>query len=267
MSGLLSVALGEARVPLAAFALCLARLLGLLQLLPLSTRLGLTGLHRAGVAAGLTLPLLPMVIPQLQGADLSGAHLVLLTGKEAFVGFGLGILFALPFWTVEAAGELIDQQRGSRGATLPDPAGEGENGITATLLVLTLVTVFLLSGGMRWLFDGVVDSYRLWPPTTIVPPLRPGDGLTMLTMLDGILGAGLLLAAPLLIAMLLAELSLALVSRFAPQLNVFDLAMSVKGLVYVIGLPLYSVFLIGYMREELAPLTRFEDTLRRLIGG
>jgi type III secretion protein T len=244
--------LAMAKLPLAAFALGVARCLGLLQILPLSSRLGLTGMHRAAVAGTLALFLLP--------------HLALLAAKEGMIGFLLGLIFAVPFWIAETAGELIDQQRGSQGAVTPDPAGEEQTGITATLLVLTLTTIFLLSGGMHWLIDALYRSYILWPAGQLVPHLARGAAMQMLGLLDSILGAGLLLASPLLVAMLLAELSLGLINRFMPQLNVFDLALSAKGLVLAIGLPLYAVFLILYLRNGLAPLPSVQNELRILSG-
>ena len=64
--------------------------------------------------------------------------------------------------------------------------------------------------------------------------------------------------------MILAELNLALVSRFAPQLNVFDLSLSPKGLVLVIGLPVYAAFLITYLRDGLAPLAHPGVVIRAL---
>jgi len=255
-----------AKLPLAAFALGTARGFGLLQILPLSTRLGLTGMHRAAVAGALALLLLPMLMVQLGPTPSTGAHLALLAAKEGMIGFLLGVIFAVPFWIAETAGELIDQQRGSQGAVTPDPAGEEQSGIIATLLVLTLTTIFLLSGGMHWLIDALYRSYALWPAGQLVPHLAPGAAMRVLGLLDSILGAGLLLASPLLVAMLLAELSLGLINRFMPQLNVFDLALSAKGLVLVVGLPLYAVFLIMYLRNGLAPLPSVQDELRLLSG-
>ena len=271
---------GEAGPLLSALALASARMLGLLLILPLSTRLGLTGLLRGGVALALALPVAPALLPLLLASPVGGARLLLLGTKEAFVGLVLGILFAVPFWTAEAAGELIDQQRGSTGAVLPDPSQDAQTGITGTLLVLTLITIFFLNDGMRMLVDAVYDSYRVWPALEAAPRLAglataggvtAGGGagnaaLLMLGVFDRVLASGFLLASPLLVAMLLVELALALVSRFAPQLNVFDLAMSLKGLVHVVGLPLYAVFLIGYLRDGLAPLTAFVDQLHRLAG-
>jgi type III secretory pathway component EscT len=52
-----------------------------------------------------------------------------------------------------------------------------------------------------------------------------------------------------------------------PQLNVFLLSMPLKGLVQVIGLPVYAVFLIAYLRGGLAPLQDLQDELRLLSGS
>lgn len=262
----LATVIGGTQLPLAAFSLALARGIGLLQILPLSTRLGLTGMHRTGVAGALALLMVPMLVPQLGATPPGGARLALLAAKEGLIGFLLGVVFAVPFWIAESAGELIDQQRGSSSAVTPDPSGTETSGITATLLVLTLTTIFLVSGGMHWLIDALYRSYQVWPAGDLVPHLAPGAATQMLGLLDSVLGSGLLLASPLVVAMVIAELSLGFVNRFLPQLNVFDLSMSAKGLIQVIGLPVYAVFLIGYMRGHLAPLLYIEDEFRLLSG-
>ena len=192
--------------------------------------------------------------------------MLLLTGKETLIGFIIGLLFALPSWAAETAGELIDQQRGSRGATIPDPTTGAEAGLTATLFALTIATLFIASGGMHWLLRAVLQSYEVWPAGQLLPRLVPQAAGHVLGLLDHVLGAGLVLAAPLVIAMVLAELGLALVSRFAPSLNVFDLSMSVKGLVMVIGLPVYLVFLIGYLQGGLRPLIDMTAEFATLSG-
>jgi type III secretion protein T len=256
-----------ARSPMAAFSLGIARGLGLLQILPISSRLGLLGMHRAAVAAAVALLLLPLLMAQLAAAPPSGVHLVLLAIKEGLIGFLLGVIFAVPFWVAEATGELIDQQRGSTSAVAADPAGEDQTGTTATLLVLTLTTIFMLSGGMHWLIDALYRSYLLWPAGELVPRLASGAAMHVLGVLDSILASGLLLASPLVVAMLLVELSVGFINRFMPQLNVFLLSMPLKGLVQVIGLPIYAVFLIAYLRGGLAPLQHVQDELRLLSGS
>jgi type III secretion protein T len=263
----LTALLQDGKVPLAAFGLAMARCLGLLQILPLASRLGLQGFHRAGVAAALSLLMLPVIMPEIAASPVEGGRMALLVAKEAFVGTMLGVVFALPFWTAETAGALIDQQRGlqSAGSGQTDPANQEETGITGLLLVLTIAVLFLASGGMHWLLQALLQSYQLWQPLDLAPHLAPGAATLIVGLLDSVVRGGLLLASPLVGAMLLAELALALVSRFAPQLNVFDLSMSVKGLVQVFGLPIYAVFLIGYLQDDLRPLAHVASLLPHLI--
>ena len=262
----LSEMLLSTKLPFAAFALGIARCLGLLQILPLSNRLGLTGMHRTIVAAALAMLLLPTILAQIHPGDEHGLRLLALTIKEGLIGFLLGVATAIPFWAAESAGELIDQQRGSQSALISDAAQTEQTGMTATLLVLTISTIFVASGGVHWLLDTLADSYRIWPASDLIPHLQPAMALRLLTLLDSVVRSGLLLASPLLVAMILAELSLALVSRFAPQLNVFDLSLSLKGLVLVVGLPVYAAFLITYLRDGLAPLAHPGVAIRALTG-
>ena len=94
----------------------------------------------------------------------------------------------------------------------------------------------------------------MWPAERLLPTFSPGMPAQVLGILDSLTTGGLLLASPLLVAMLLAELSLAMISRFAPQLNVFDLGMAVKGVVHAVGLPIYAVALISLIRDGFAPI-------------
>lgn len=254
-----------ALAPLASLAIPAARMLGVFAVLPIFTRLGLTGLLRGGVALALALPLAPGLQaaagPALAGG---GAALTVLLVKETLVGLVIGLVAGVPFWAAQTAGELLDQQRGSQSALVPDPSGE-EAGVTGVLLLLTSAVVFLGAGGLRLLQEGVFESYALWPAASPLPAFSAEAGLRTLGVLDRLLAGGLVLASPLLVAMLLAEVALGLVGRFAPQLNVFDLAMAVKGIVHAVGLPIYALVLVGYLQGGLAPLARLAAELRGFV--
>jgi type III secretion protein T len=75
------------------------------------------------------------------------------------------------------------------------------------------------------------------------------------------------LAGPLVIALFVTDLVLAVVSRATPQLNAFDLSLAVKNVVFTLLLTLYAAFLITYMRDDLAKLLDVGDMLRSLAGG
>ncbi len=71
----------------------------------------------------------------------------------------------------------------------------------------------------------------------------------MLDQLGRFLRLTLLFAAPAIISMFLAEVGLALVSRFAPQLQVFFLAMSIKSALALLVMVLYMNTLFEYAAE------------------
>lgn len=245
----------EAMGPLLAWAMAAARMFGIIAVSPVFTRLGLTGLLRGGAALALALPAVPMLRPAIEAAPaIGGAALTFLLAKEAMVGLLIGTILAVPFWAAETAGELIDQQRGSEAATIPDASQAGEAGIMGTLLVLSLAVIFFTGGGLRLLLDAAWESWRIWPALDPLPRLSAEAGLHAIGLLDRMLRLGLVIAGPVLVALLLAEFSLALIGRFAPALNVFDLAMAVKGIVFVLAMPVYALFLAGYLRDLVVPL-------------
>jgi type III secretion protein T len=74
-----------------------------------------------------------------------------------------------------------------------------------------------------------------------------------------------LIAAPVVIAMFLSEFGLALVSRFAPQLNVFILSMPIKSGVAIALLTVYCSFIIRFFSDELRNVGTLLDTLERIL--
>lgn len=252
--------------PMLALAVPAARLLGVFTILPLFTRLGITGLLRGGVSLALALPLVPALIgPLTPIAAAGGAPVVVILVKEVLVGVMIGMVAGVPFWAAEAAGEMLDQQRGSTSAILPDPSG-GEAGVTGTLLVLVATVVFLSGGGLQLLQEGIQGTYAVWPAERLIPTFSADMPNRMLGILDSLTTGGLLLASPLLVAMLLAELALAMISRFAPQLNVFDLGMAVKGVVHAVGLPIYAFTLVGFIRDGFAPIKQLAAVMAGFAG-
>ena len=117
-----------------------------------------------------------------------------------------------------------------------------------------MVALYFASGGLSLTLRAVYDSYSLWPLTSFMPVFSAESGRLFLGIMDDILGMGLMLVAPIVLAMLLADLSLALVARAAPHMNIFVLSLTVKNLAFALLIVLYSAFLLSYMRENLGLL-------------
>jgi type III secretion protein T len=251
----------------AGFSLCFARVQLMILVLPPITRLGLTGLQKTALSIAIALPVQPLMLEDRALLHLQGLQLMLLIVKEGAVGLALGVAIAVPFWIVETMGELIDQQRASQSAVVQDPGNASPAGITATLFILVLCLMFFQAGGLDHLIAGFLMSYQIWPASQLTPAFGPHSMALFVALFDHVLSAGFTLAGPLLGAMVLGELGLALVSRIAPQLNVFDLSMGMKGIIFVLGMPLTLSIMLTSFREALAPLMHMTQYLRSFVAG
>jgi type III secretion protein T len=247
-----------------ALSFVIARMTGLIMVLPAFTRLGLTGILQGATALALALPVAPLVVAALAGQKLTIIMIPALMGKEVVIGVAIGLVLGVPFWAAEAAGDILDLQRGSTAATLFDPSAISEEGITGTLLTLVMVALYFSSGGLRLTLGTVYESYGIWPAGNVFPTLSPAASQFFIVLLDRVMTLGLLLVAPIVVFMLLSDLLLALVSRASPQLNVFALSLSVKNLVFAVLLALYAAFLIGYMETDLGLLLQAGSDLETL---
>jgi type III secretion protein T len=237
-----------------ATAFALGRLTGLIIVMPAFTRIGLTGILRAATALALALPLVPMVVAAIAGERLTVTMVAALLFKEVIIGLVIGLVLGVPIWAAEAAGDVLDLQRGSTAAGLLDPLASTEESITGTLFGLVMVALYFGSGGLALTLRTIYDSYGIWPAASVFPSLSPAAGEFFVHLLDNVVTMGLVLVAPIVVFMLLTDLLLALVSRAAPHLNVFALTLSVKNLVFALLLVLYCAFLIKYMGTDLGSL-------------
>lgn len=135
------------------------------------------------------------------------------------------------------------------------------------LTSFTFITFFFVAGGTDILLGLIYDSYRQWPPLSFWPTWSPEAADLLVKQLNRLLVMGLILAAPALMAMFMAELGLALVNRFAPQLQVFFLAMPIKSALGIFVLCLYAAMLFDNMLEPLREIGQWVGRLSPLLSG
>jgi type III secretion protein T len=258
-------ALPQLKAVLLTLALATPRILAAFTVMPFLTRQVLPGLARNAVALSLSLVFAPVLYRSVAAGGLSMLDCAIIVLKETLIGFLLGYLAGLVFWGVEAVGSFIDNQRGASIASTLNPLSGSEDSPLAILLFQAFVAYFFASGGFLLFLDGLYNSYLVWPVTALLPNLHPDGGLIFLRQLDRFMALAILLSAPAIIAMFLAEFGLALVSRFAPQLNVFFLAMPIKSGVAMFVLILYLAYLFRYVQFGRVEISGLFDTVRRAL--
>lgn len=249
-----------------ALALTQPRVLAMFAVLPLLSQQTVPGLLRQALASVIGLAAVPIVLPQIQGVEISAGMLILLIAKEAFIGFVIGYVAAIPFWIFEAVGFLIDNQRGASIASTLNPMSGNDSSPLGIMFNQAFVVYFLISGGFLGLLGVLYDSFSLWSTTQWFPTFSPGTVQQVLGLLDRLMSTAILFAAPALVAMFLAELGLALVSRFTPQLQVFFVAMPIKSAVAMLVLLLYAATLFEYGSGLVESTGSMMPFLQRLWG-
>lgn len=230
------------------------RTLGLFIAIPVFHAELLPRMLLLGTAAAFGLMVAPTLVPVIDRVQLSPAMLVMIACKEAFVGFIMGCLLAVPIWAFEALGFLIDNQRGASIASTLNPLTGNDSSPLGLIFNQAFLVFFLLSGGLYLMLDVLYGSFQLWPVFGWSPDLRPESVPFFVQQFLRMVGLAVLLASPGMIAMLLAELGLALVSLAVPQLQVFFLAMPIKSGLVLLVLLVYLSSLFGYGAEQIEEL-------------
>ncbi|MGB1272006.1 MAG: type III secretion system export apparatus subunit SctT, partial [Endozoicomonas sp.] len=211
------------------FSMGMPRIVALFTVLPMLHKRNLGGaMIRNGIAASLVLFLHPMLAEAKPEENLS----IYITGaivmKEVFIGAIIGFCLAIPFWALESAGFFIDNQRGASMASTMNPFSGAETSPMGILFSQAFIALIMTSGLFLLLLNSVFLSYSTWPVFSYYPQLNQEAARFFLNQFDLIIGLAMWLSAPVIISMFITEFGVALISRSAPQLNVFILAMPIK---------------------------------------
>lgn len=245
------------------FALGLPRMLAIFIMIPIFGRSVLIGSARMVIATSFVLILYPVLDAQFDPIDLPIGMLTLIVVKEVAIGMLMGFGLGAVFWAIESFGFFIDNQRGSAMASSVDPL-TGTQTSPLGIFMMQVITVFYMVGGAFVVtLLAIYQSYVALPVGSFWPDLNIGNTRYFLEIADRIMALALIFAAPAMIAMFLSELALGLVSRFAPALNVFFLAMPVKSAVGIMMLILYVGLLPVVWNEEFL----VSATHIRILGG
>ena len=163
---------------------------------------------RNGVLCSLALFIFPMINQQSLPAETDGIWLIVILGKEVLIGLLIGFVAAIPFWAIEAAGFLVDNQRGAAMASMFNPTLGSQSTPTAVLLTQTLITLFFSGGGFVTFIYALFKSYTSWPIVDFFPTVSDAWVSFFYAQFEQLMWLGVLMSAPLVLAMFLAEFGL-----------------------------------------------------------
>ncbi len=221
---MLSVTDAQLEIWLAAFFFPLARVFGLMATAPVFNNASLP--MRVKLIAGLavTLALAPALPPLPQIAPASWTGLAVLV-QQGLIGIALGFTMRIVFAGIDLAGELIGLQMGLGFAIFYDPQNAAQSPIVAELMGLLALLIFLALNGHLAMLALLAESFTVLPIGSAFFPAAGWE--TLLRWGATIFSVGVLLALPIIGALLVANIALGVLTKVAPTLNLFAVGFPV----------------------------------------
>lgn len=145
---------------------------------------------------------------------------------EMLIGLMLSLYVHFIFAGVQTAGQLMGFQMGFTMMQIADPmSGSQIPGISHLLYMVALV-VFLTLNGHLYLLQALTSSFAIVPPGGFFA--RPALLIEIIRLSSLMFILAVKIAGPILAALFLIELALALMARVAPQMNLLIIGMPIK---------------------------------------
>jgi flagellar biosynthetic protein FliR len=164
-------------------------------------------------------------VPAMPALDPAGwAGLSVLT-REIVIGTGMGFAMRLVFGAVEMAGEISSLTMGLGFASFFDPMSQGRSSAVSQFLVWVVTLAVLAVNAHLVLLEALAESFYTLPIAAI--SFR-NDGFWDLALWGSkVFTAGLQLALPVVAALLITNVALGILTRAAPQLNLFGIGFPI----------------------------------------
>lgn len=235
------------------FVLVLCRVGAVMALAPVFSGKAIPLRIRAMIAVGVTVVSFPVVEMPSSLATMPAPALMGIMAKEMLVGLAIGFAAGVVLTAWAVGGAILDLMTGFSYGGIIDPLYGNQSSILQQLYTLLAGMIFVTIDGDHILLGAISTSFdRL--PLDAAPAATDFSSLA-LSCVSTVFVTGLGVIAPVFAALLLTDLAFGLVSRAAPQTQVFQLEFPVKIAVaitiMIISLPLMVPLLSRTLQSSL----------------
>jgi flagellar biosynthetic protein FliR len=230
-----SVTYAQLNTWMAAFLWPLVRILALVATGPVFGNASVSTPVKIGLSSFITIIVAPTLGP-LPQATVFSAMGVWIIVNQFVIGAALGLTMQIVFTAIQATGEFVGLGMGLGFATFFDQQASGTSAVLSSYMNVFSMFVFLALDGHLQMMSALIATFQTLP---ISSDMLGATGWRSLVVWGGIIfSMGLLLALPVVIALLIANLSLGILNRAAPQIGVFQIGFPLTMLVGMLLLQL-----------------------------
>ncbi|KTD78381.1 flagellar biosynthetic protein FliR [Legionella waltersii] len=161
---------------------------------------------------------------ELSFDKFSGVYLVYIA-QELLLGMLMGFVMQLVFQVFILGGQIISMQAGLGFAVMVDPASRASVPLVSQLYMMMTTLIFLSLNGHLFIIESLLDSFKQMP----VGKLSVDTAMvwSVISFSGWMFKEAVLISIPAILSLLIVSLSFGIMTRVAPQLNVFSLGFPI----------------------------------------
>ncbi|MBI5701211.1 flagellar biosynthetic protein FliR [Candidatus Saganbacteria bacterium] len=243
------------------FMFILARIAGIFIEAPILSSKSIPALGKTALAIWITSVLWFVTPVNTTLLPKTLVEFIVFIAIEVTIGFLIGFVCNTIFLVLQSAGEFIDLQMGLSVAQSFDPIFGASISIIGRMIFFIALMVFLLFNGHHLLLSMLHQSFTVLPVPTYINLTSANFIYNLLNLGQILLATSVQLAGPVILVIFLSDFAFGIVSRVAPQVNVFMLGFQVKpalgllAMLFTIPILIKHISrLLGLMGEEVLKL-------------
>jgi flagellar biosynthesis protein FliR len=250
---------GQITALVASFIWPLMRISAMFVSVPLFSLRAVPARVRLILSLAITLVVMP-VLPAYPMVEMFSYQGFLVTISQVMIGITSGFIVQLVFSALLFAGQGVALSMGLGFASMVDPQNGQQVPVIAQFYVMTSTLVFLSLDGHLLLIKMLVDSFTSLPIG--IAGITKANIWTIIIWSTHMFAGGLLLTMPIIVSLLLVNISLGVATRAAPQLNIFSVGFPVT---LMLGMLLVWLTLPDFLEQFTGILTESYDLVGQIL--
>ena len=239
------------------------RTAAILMASPLFWAKGIPQIVKTGLAFIIALVLLPIVKPVVLPSSLIAWAPAILS--EVMIGAAIGFAARIVTAGIELAGQMVGFQMGFGIVNIIDPHSNNQVSIIASLKGLLGILVFFVINAHHYFISAIATSLSIVPP--FGASMSGGVTEAVVSLSSGIFVTALKLAAPVMFALLFANIAMGIVARTVPQINIFMMGFPVTIGIGLLVLGVSMPVLVVFMQRMMSGLERDIYTILKSVAS
>jgi flagellar biosynthetic protein FliR len=242
------------------FLLPLFRITAFLMFMPIIGTQLVSARVRLYLALAICLVIMP-TLPPMPAVDAISLQAFIWIAQEILIGVMLAFVLQLLFQVFAIAGQIVAAQMGLGFASMVDPANGISVPVIGQVFMILVTLLFLAMNAHLVVFEVLAESFFTLP---VGGGFLVDNYWVIANKLGWVLGSALLLVLPAITALLVVNLAFGVMTRAAPQLNIFSIGFP---LTLVLGLVIVWIGMADILSQYQRFATEALQFLREMAGA